>query len=102
MYSERVERYGISLEQDTENVPNDGHYYVLANGDLVGRFKSLKKAQEAYRAYKASMDIQPLEVPKPSIAEAMRLEMERMSNRRLMWSDQEFAPPEGRKVPPPR
>src|SRR5687767_8950704 len=38
----------ISLEEGTESVPRDGWYYVLKNGEVVGRYKNLKKATEVY------------------------------------------------------
>jgi hypothetical protein len=39
----------LSIERFTENVPADGQWHLLRSGAVVGRFRSLKAAQEAWR-----------------------------------------------------
>ncbi len=39
----------LSIERFTENVPDDGQWYLLKGGEELGRFRSLKAAQEAWR-----------------------------------------------------
>jgi hypothetical protein len=39
----------LSIERFTESVPADGQWYVLKAGERVGRFRSLKAAQDAWR-----------------------------------------------------
>lgn len=39
----------LSIERFTESVPDDGHWYLLKSGQEVGRFRSLKAAQHAWR-----------------------------------------------------
>jgi len=51
---------GLSIEQDTSSVPNDGKYYVLHEGKVVGSYRSLKKAREKYRE-----TLDGLELPTP-------------------------------------
>jgi thioredoxin-like negative regulator of GroEL len=48
-----------SLEQGTESVPDDGRYYLLANGQIVDSFRTIGKAKEAYRQLLADMGFQP-------------------------------------------
>lgn len=38
----------LSLEQNTENVPNDDQYYILYEGEILGSYKTLKGASEKY------------------------------------------------------
>jgi hypothetical protein len=38
----------LSIERHTENVPPDGHWYLLRRGETMGCFRSLKAAQAAW------------------------------------------------------
>ena len=72
-------------------MPNDGHYYVLFNGEVAGRFKVLKPATTLYQELKGSLNLQPTQVPKISVEELKLRELETVSNKRLLWSDEDFA-----------
>jgi hypothetical protein len=48
-YSQILPDLGLSLERFTESVPADGQWHLLRHGQEVGRFRSLKAAQEAWR-----------------------------------------------------
>jgi hypothetical protein len=39
----------LSIERNTENVPKDGKYYLLRDGEIVEGFRTLKKAQMAFK-----------------------------------------------------
>jgi hypothetical protein len=39
----------LSIERFTEAVPPDGAWYLLRGGEQLGRYRSLKAAQEAWR-----------------------------------------------------
>jgi hypothetical protein len=41
---------GLSLERGTGNVPADGKWYLLRDGEIVGRYGSRAEAQEAWSA----------------------------------------------------
>ena len=43
MYRQSLDNHDLSIEQDTDRVPSDGYYYVLFEGEVVARFKSLNK-----------------------------------------------------------
>ena len=91
MFRQAIEQHGLVLAQDTAEVPNDGCYYVLLRGAVTGRFRSLTKAQAAYKAIKATLPLEVTEVPKPTIAEIKQRELETMSNKQLLWTDEDFA-----------
>jgi hypothetical protein len=63
-YRQASERVELSIEQDTENVPNDGLYYVLLKGQVVGRYRHLRKAQQTYRETLDSLNL--TSTPDPS------------------------------------
>ncbi|OGO49396.1 MAG: hypothetical protein A2148_06835 [Chloroflexi bacterium RBG_16_68_14] len=48
-YRQAVPAIGLSLERNTGRVPGDGYYYVLFNGEVKGRYRSLRQAQAQYK-----------------------------------------------------
>ena len=38
----------LSIEKDTDAVPNDGKYYVVHEGEVKGTFRSMKPAQKLF------------------------------------------------------
>jgi hypothetical protein len=61
MYKQINERARISIEQETDNVPKDGKYYVFKDGDIVKSFRTLKQADELYKKLVAEKNLPPLE-----------------------------------------
>jgi hypothetical protein len=49
----------LSIEQNTENVPNDGKFHVLQNGSVIGSFPSLKRARDRFQQLKEETGYQP-------------------------------------------
>jgi len=47
-YRQYVPGTGLSLERNTDIIPKDGWFYVMQNGEVIGRFKTLKHAQQEY------------------------------------------------------
>ena len=72
MYRCFNERAGISIEQGTDKVPDDGKYYVLKDGENVECLKSLKTAEEAYRKLVEEKNLPPLEAPVKLSADQIR------------------------------
>jgi len=48
VYRQSLTGHDLSVEEGTEKVPDDGHYYVLFQGEQKGRFRSLKQATKRY------------------------------------------------------
>jgi hypothetical protein len=48
-YKHYIPDLGLSIEKNTENVPQDGKYYLLREGQIVRAFRTLKKAEVAFR-----------------------------------------------------
>lgn len=59
-YRQHVDRANLSLECNTAAVPQDGHYYVIHNAKIVGRYKTLKQAQVKYRRVLEALRLPPL------------------------------------------
>lgn len=49
MYRQTIDGAGVSLEQNTGNVPSDSKYYVVCDGEVKKGFRSLKQAQHYYQ-----------------------------------------------------
>ncbi len=50
---------GLSIEQNTEQVPHDNKYYVLRDGTAVGAYLALKKAREKLQQLKDEVGFKP-------------------------------------------
>lgn len=61
-YRQFVPGIGLSLERNTDTVPKDGSFYVIRNGDVVGRFRSLKDAQLEYVAIRDTLVVPKIPV----------------------------------------
>ena len=92
MYRQVLSGHALSVEQDTPNVPNDGYYYVLLDGNIQGRYRSLPQALKRYQEIKKTLNIgPPAPAPRVSAAEAWGRELDSISNKSLLWSDDDFA-----------
>jgi hypothetical protein len=49
-YLQQLPAIGLSIERTTENVPDDGAYYLIRNGETLSKHSSLKSAQIAWKA----------------------------------------------------
>lgn len=58
-YKHYIPDIGLSIEKNTENVPHDGKYYLLRDGQIVGAFRTLKKAELAFRELLAEAGYTP-------------------------------------------
>ena len=84
-YRQYVPGTALSLERNTDIVPNDGWFYVIKNGEVVGRFKTLKHAQQEYVAIRD--DLVERQVPKDE-GDANTLVMDSyFLAKELYWSD---------------
>lgn len=58
-YRQSIPDIHLSLEYCTASVPRDGHYYVVKDGRIDGRFRTLKEAQVRYRQMVADSGYTP-------------------------------------------
>ena len=49
LYRQSIPAIHLSLERATENVPNDGWFYVLLRDEIKGRFRTKSEALALYR-----------------------------------------------------
>jgi hypothetical protein len=48
-YRQHLPDLDLSIERYTDAVPSDGAWYLLRGGEQLGRYRSLKAAQEAWK-----------------------------------------------------
>ena len=58
-YKQYIPDLGLSIEKNTENVPQYGKYYLLREGQIVRAFRTLKKAEAAFRETLAEVGYAP-------------------------------------------
>jgi hypothetical protein len=61
MYRQVHPRADMSIECNTDKVPNDGKYYVITNGEIIGKFRGLKSAIACYQKLVDEIALPPLE-----------------------------------------
>ena len=49
-YRQSIPAIGLSLERGTADIPKDGYFYVLLNGEIKGRFRAMKQALALYKS----------------------------------------------------
>lgn len=49
-YKQYIPALHLSIERNTQNVPTDNCYYIIRNNTVLGKYRSLKKAEELFRA----------------------------------------------------
>ena len=59
-YRQALPALALSIERHTPDVPDDGAWYLLKDGQQIGRFRSLKAAKEAWDAVVASSGWSPM------------------------------------------
>ena len=90
MYRQGLEEHQLFLIQGTPEVPDDGYYYVLFQGEIAGRFRSLKQATSRYQELRKQLNLKPREVPKLTVEELRQRELDTVSNKRLLWTEEDF------------
>jgi hypothetical protein len=63
-YKQYIPDIGLSIEKNTENVPHDGNYYLVRNGQIVKGFRTLKKAEVTFKEAVAESGYMPKPVEK--------------------------------------
>jgi hypothetical protein len=58
-YVQRLPALDLSIERATAQVPSDGWFYLRKEGIVIGRFRSLRAAKEAWEAEKVASSWQP-------------------------------------------
>lgn len=48
-YRQYLPDLDLSIERYTDAVPDDGRWYLIRDGKQLGRFRSLKAAQDAWK-----------------------------------------------------
>jgi hypothetical protein len=80
-YKQSQPAIGLSLEVMTPDVPPDGFFYVLLNGEIKGRFKGLRQAQQFYRELLKASGWEPPRTDRPYVdpaAEAVERYMDEL------------------------
>ena len=69
---------GLSIEQNTENVPKDGRYHIVQNGTVVASYPSLKRARDRFQQIKEEVGYRPPSADPEGADKANREHIERV------------------------
>lgn len=86
LFRQSIPAIDLSLERSTENVPNDGYFYVLSKGEIKGRFRTKSKALSLYRALleQSGHRPQPVQVSVDAARENVERYLDELES---YWSD---------------
>lgn len=76
LYRHYVPSVRVSLERNTESVPNDDKYYLLRDGAIVASFTSRKRGEDRFRELLAEAGHKPQRADESGV-DAARLDIER-------------------------
>lgn len=62
-YKHFIPKLNLSIEKNTEQVPNDGKYYIVRDGHAIEGFRSLKKAEEKFKQLVEESGYKPEALP---------------------------------------
>ena len=85
-YRQYIQDLQLSIERETQDVPADGKYYVLFQGEVLGAFRALKDAQSLFKQKVKEQGYAPATaLPNKSISE---MQNERyMEAKDLYWAN---------------
>jgi len=83
-FSRETPGAGIAIKRATPDVPTDGRFHLLQNGQIVRSFRSLNAALDAYRQEIAASGWTP------SPPERAKIDVAAMNADRLLGSAEEF------------
>lgn len=86
-YRHYIPELGLSIEKNTTSVPQDGKYYLLRDGKVVKAFRTLRKAEVAFREALAETGYTPRPVEKQAKSAAEQ-DIERyLDAKDLYWAE---------------
>lgn len=67
-YKRELPRVELSIERATENVPNDGRFYLVWQSKIIGDFSTEKLALQRYKEILAEVGFEPEETKREQIS----------------------------------
>lgn len=81
-YRQFLPELELSIERYTDAVPDDGAWYLMQFGQELGRFRSLKAAQERWKEVVRESDWTPTPIPVDVERARLREQQERWARNR--------------------
>jgi len=66
----------VSIQRCTAEVPNDGKYYLIKSGEIIGSFREKNRAIKAFRALLKELEYEPPSQSEKDAQEILRSEMD--------------------------
>lgn len=85
-YRQSIPDLGLSIERATEAAPDDGKYHLILHGQSLSSYRSLKRAQEAFRKFVQESGYQPT-FPVTGKSTSQMMTERYMEAKELYWAD---------------
>lgn len=86
-YKRELPQLDLSVERDTENVPNDGCFYLLRRGKIIADFPTEKSALKKYREILEEVGFQPQEVETKKLTPSERWLEDYFYAKEMYWAE---------------
>ena len=86
-FKQYIPDIGLSIEKNTENVPQDNKYYLIHKGKIIESFKTLKLAEVRFKEKVKEIGYKPKPVDK-SAKSAAELNIETyLDSKDIFWAE---------------
>lgn len=86
-YKHYIPDIGLSIEKNTENVPQDGKYYLLRDVQIVSAFRTLKQAEIAFKEMVSELGYKPKPVKKQTKSAAEQNVERYLDAKDVFWAE---------------
>ena len=86
-YKRELPRVELSIERATESVPNDGRFYLVWRGKIIGDFSSEKLALQRYKEILAEVGFEPEETKGEQVSPAQERLDQYFYAKEVYWAE---------------
>lgn len=86
-YKRELTEVGLSIERATENVPNDGRFYLVWRGKIIGDFSTEKLALRRYKEILAEVGFKPQEIKEEQITPSQERLEQYFYAKEVYWTE---------------
>lgn len=86
-YKRELTEVGLSIERATENVPNDGRFYLVWRGKIIGDFSTEKLALQRYKEILAEVGFKPQETKSEQVTPSQEWLDQYLYAKEIYWAE---------------
>lgn len=86
-YKRELPKVGLSIERATENVPNDGRFYLVWHGKIIGDFSTERLALQRYKKILAEVGFEPEETEAEQVSPSQEWLDQYFYSKEIYWAE---------------